>query len=161
MKSIQLRALDLDGIDRLAQSMLARIPTGTSIGLVGTLGAGKTTLVQCLARAAGIDTADVTSPTFTLLQTHTGSIVIHHLDAYRVADDDEFLELGVEELWEDSTAWTLVEWADRVADCMPATTLWIQIDIDPGGATRSITIKTGAPDLQTALDQIAGDTTGD
>ena len=48
--------------------------------------------IQAIARAAGIDAADVTSPTFTLWQTHRGSITLHHLDAYRIADEDEFLD---------------------------------------------------------------------
>jgi len=103
------------------------------IGLVGTLGAGKTTLVQAIARAAGIDPSDVTSPTFTLLRTHQGDIRMHHLDAYRIADEDEFLELGVEELFDDQQAWTLIEWADRVDGVMPRNTVWIEISncVDP------------------------------
>ncbi len=71
----------------------------------------------------------MTSPTFTLLQTHRGRITLHHLDAYRLADEDEFLELGVDELFEDDQAWTLIEWADRVESVMPADTLWIEIKI--------------------------------
>ena len=109
-----------------------------TIGLVGTLGAGKTSLVQAIAAAAEIDKADVTSPTFNLLQTHQGSIRIHHLDAYRLADEDEFLELGVEELFEDEQAWTLIEWADRVRSAMPLDTIWINIRVDPDVETRSI-----------------------
>ena len=126
-----LRSLDLDQIDVLARALVDCVPRGTTFGLVGTLGAGKTSLVRAIARAGGVDVSDVTSPTFTLLQTHRGSLTIHHLDAYRLADEDEFLELGVEELFEDHLAWTLVEWADRVAGVMPIATLWLRIDIEP------------------------------
>jgi tRNA threonylcarbamoyladenosine biosynthesis protein TsaE len=133
----QAESLDLDGIQRLAGAMLRHLPARSVIGLVGTLGAGKTTLIQAIARAAGIDSADVTSPTFTLLQTYHGRITIHHLDAYRIADDDEFLELGVEELF-DAEAWTLIEWADRVRDVMPPATLWIQMRIVGDGQSRSV-----------------------
>ncbi len=122
--------LDLSDIDRLASVLVARLRPHLVIGLVGTLGAGKTTLTQTIARSAGIDTADVTSPTFTLLQTHHGDPRLHHLDAYRVADDDEFLELGVEELFADSQAWTIVEWADRVESVMPPDTLWLTLKIE-------------------------------
>ena len=126
-----LRSLDLDRMDALARLLVKRIPAGTTLGLVGTLGAGKTALVRAIAGACGVDVADVTSPTFTLLQSHHGTLTIHHLDAYRLADEDEFLELGVEELFEDQRAWTVVEWADRVAAVMPAATLWLRIDIEP------------------------------
>ena len=124
--------------------MVAQLSKGLVIGLVGTLGAGKTTLVQAIARAAGLDSAEVTSPTFTLLQTHHGKIVLHHLDAYRLADEDEFLGLGVDELFEDSDAWTLIEWADRVEFVMPRDTLWIKIDIQDDSMRRITVTSTDA-----------------
>jgi tRNA threonylcarbamoyladenosine biosynthesis protein TsaE len=127
-------SLDLNRVNRLARALVQRVPGGTTFGLLGTLGAGKTTLVRAIAGACGVDVADVTSPTFTLLQTYHGCLTIHHLDAYRLADEDEFLELGVEELFEDQGAWTLVEWADRVAGVMPSTTLWLHIDFEAGQA---------------------------
>ena len=125
-----LRGLDLPSLDRLAAAMVARLPSQIVIGLVGTLGAGKTALTQAIARASGVDVAEVTSPTFTLLQTHRGRFTLHHLDAYRVADEDEFLELGVEELFEEPNSWTIVEWADRVESVMPLDTLWLHLEIE-------------------------------
>lgn len=124
-----LESVDESQLDRLAVGLVEGLPGGIVFGIVGTLGAGKTTLVQSIARACGVDSADVTSPTFTLLQTYHGSVGLHHLDAYRVADEDEFLELGVEELFDDQQAWTLVEWADRVESCMPDVTVWIRMEI--------------------------------
>ena len=155
--SIELPELDLAAIDRLAETMVRRLPQQLVIGLVGTLGAGKTTLVQAIARAAGIDSSDVTSPTFTLLQTHRGRITLHHLDAYRLADEDEFLELGVDELFEDDQAWTLIEWADRVESVMPADTLWIEIKIADNELYRSVAFTTRHPTIRTALNQVADD----
>ena len=88
--ALSLRHLDLEHVDALARRMVDALAPGIVFGLVGTLGAGKTRIVQSMAAATGVDPADVTSPTFTLLQTHHGSITLHHLDAYRVTDDDEF-----------------------------------------------------------------------
>lgn len=135
-------SLNLAGIGQLARAMLDQLPKPLVIGLVGTLGAGKTTLVQSIASAAGVDSSDVTSPTFTLLQSHQGVLTLHHLDAYRIADEDEFLELGVEELFEDDEAWTLIEWADRVVTVMPDQTLWIEISIDNDSSHRTLTFTT-------------------
>ncbi len=107
-------------------------------GLVGTLGAGKTRLCQEIAQAWGIDSTEVTSPTFTLLKSYaiasrgdppTTARQLHHLDLYRVGDEDELWELGLDELWEAPGTWTLVEWADRFADCMPADMIWIRIEV--------------------------------
>lgn len=122
----EIKSVNLEQVMRLAQSMVMHFPSKLTLGITGTLGAGKTTLVQFIAEAAGIEKESVTSPTFTLLQTHHGSVTLHHMDAYRVHDEDEFLELGVEELFEDD-AWTLIEWADRVRDVMPTDTLWIDL----------------------------------
>lgn len=155
--SIELSQLDLADIDRLADSMVSRLQRHLVIGLVGTLGAGKTTFVQALARAAGIDSVNVTSPTFTLLQTHHGTITLHHLDAYRLADEDEFLELGVDELLEDDSAWTVIEWADRVASVMPADTLWIEIKIADNERYRSVTFTTRHPSAREALNHVVAD----
>ncbi|EMI20077.1 Uncharacterized protein family UPF0079, ATPase bacteria domain protein [Rhodopirellula maiorica SM1] len=149
--ALSLCHLDLEHVDSLAQRMVAGLSPGISFGLVGTLGAGKTRIVQSIAAAAGIDPADVTSPTFTLLQTHHGSITLHHMDAYRVTDDDEFLELGVEELFDDPQAWTLVEWADLVRSVMPHETVWIKINIEQDARRRQITMFTHDDSLRESL----------
>ena len=120
-------AVRLADVDRLAALMLQHLTPPIAVGLVGTLGAGKTRLVQAVAKAARIDDGDVTSPTFTLLQSYVGDRVLHHLDAYRIQDEDEFLHLGVDELFDQPDAWTLVEWADRVHTAMPSDTIWIRL----------------------------------
>lgn len=156
MISARVESVDLLLLQRIADRLVDHLPAHTVIGLVGTLGAGKTALVQALARSAGIDATDVTSPTFTLLQTHRGRLTLHHLDTYRIADEDEFVELGVDELFADPTAWTLVEWADRVTAMMPPGTLWIEIKIDDDDRRR-LTFKTDDEHLGAKLrEAVAG-----
>ena len=124
---ITFDSVRLDDVDRLAALMLHHLPAGIAVGLVGTLGGGKTRFVQTIAKAAQVDDADVTSPTFTLLQTYHGTTTLHHLDAYRIEEEDEFVQLGVDELFDDRSVWTLVEWADLVRSAMPVDTVWIRI----------------------------------
>ncbi|TWU25033.1 tRNA threonylcarbamoyladenosine biosynthesis protein TsaE [Novipirellula galeiformis] len=152
--ALSLRHLDLPRIDTLAGWMVRAFRPGMTFGFIGTLGAGKTRFVQAIALAAGIEPAEVTSPTFTLLQTHQGAIKLHHLDAYRVADDDEFLELGVEELFDDVEAWTLVEWADLVSSVMPLETLWIQIEIGDDPNLRQVSMFTNDESLREAFGEL-------
>jgi len=113
---------------RLGAALAAVLPPGTTVALVGTLGAGKTRLVQAIAAACGIPADKVTSPTFVLCQPYEGSRMLYHLDAYRLKDDDEFLELGPEEYFE-SDGLTLIEWADRVESCLPAERIEIRIKV--------------------------------
>jgi tRNA threonylcarbamoyladenosine biosynthesis protein TsaE len=118
---------DEEGTDRLGRALAQCLPDGTVVALVGTLGAGKTKLVERIASHCGIDPEEVTSPTFVLLQHYHGRRTIHHFDSYRLKDSDEFLELGADELFE-SNGLSLVEWADRVDDCLPADRLTIRLE---------------------------------
>ena len=154
---VQIQSLNLQSLETLAVAMVRELPTPLVIGLVGTLGAGKTTFVQALARAAGMDASDVTSPTFTLLQTHRGTIVIHHLDAYRVADEEEFLQLGVDELFADDDAWTIIEWGDRVAEVLPAETLWIELVQGGAEDTRDVSFRSDQGAWDSAIQRIQAD----
>jgi tRNA threonylcarbamoyladenosine biosynthesis protein TsaE len=114
--------------DRLAAALAAVLPEQATLALCGTLGAGKTRLVQGLAAACGIDPTEVTSPTFVLCQQYAGKRQLYHLDAYRVHDADEFRELGTEELFE-QPALTLIEWADKVEPALPENYLLVQIEV--------------------------------
>ncbi len=127
--AVEFRSVDLQRLRTLAEQLHHHLPRQVVIALQGQLGAGKTRLAQELAVAAGIDSGDVTSPTFTLVQHYQGSRKIHHIDAYRLADEDEFIALGGEELFEDE-ALVLVEWPQRIAQSLPSGTLFLDIEID-------------------------------
>ena len=113
---------------RLGEALAAVLPDGTTLALCGTLGAGKTRLVQAIAEAVGVDRRDVTSPTFVLIQEYHGRRAVYHIDAYRLRDEDEFLALGPEEYF-DGDGLVLVEWADRVESCLPKDRLEIHIEV--------------------------------
>lgn len=122
---------NLDDTQILGKLLEQSIPNGTVVSLIGSLGTGKTTLVRAIASAGGENPQDVSSPTFVLIQEYTaGRRPIYHFDAYRIADDDEFLELGPEEYF-DSNGVTFVEWADRVENCLPES--YIQILVEHTG----------------------------
>jgi tRNA threonylcarbamoyladenosine biosynthesis protein TsaE len=104
----------------------ALLPDGIVVALNGPLGAGKTRLVKAIAQARGIDPRDVVSPTYTLVQEYRGAKPIFHFDAYRLVDDDDFLNLGPEEFFAAGGA-TIIEWAEKVQACLPRERLEITI----------------------------------
>ena len=112
----------------LGAALAQVLPDGAVVALCGTLGAGKTRLVQAIAAASGIDRRDVVSPTFVLVQEYHGRRSVYHIDAYRLRSEEEFLDLGPEEYF-DAGGLTLVEWADRVAGCLPPEHLEIRITV--------------------------------
>jgi tRNA threonylcarbamoyladenosine biosynthesis protein TsaE len=113
---------------RLGACLADALPDGAVVALIGTLGAGKTRLVQAVAAASGVDVRSVVSPTFVVVNEYHGRRPIYHFDAYRLKDDDEFLELGPNEYFEGQGI-TFVEWADRVERCMPREILTIEIAV--------------------------------
>ena len=85
---------------------------GSTLLLVGDLGAGKTALVRGIAKGVGLDPDEVSSPTFVLVNEYRGRLTLHHADLYRVegaAVDD----LGLEELSAGGGV-LVIEWADRM-----------------------------------------------
>lgn len=125
-KTFTFEASSLDDTDRFGACLVEVLDDGTTVCLSGTLGAGKTRLVQAMATACGIHQDNVVSPTFVLCQHYSGSRSFHHLDAYRIRDDDEFLELGVDEMFA-SDGITLVEWGETVKDCLPQDRVDIKV----------------------------------
>ena len=139
--------------DRLGAQLADVLPPGTVVALVGTLGAGKTRLIQGVAAALGIPREEVTSPTFVLIHEYSGGRwPVYHVDAYRLRDEDEFLQLGPEEYF-DGDGVTLIEWADRVEHCLPRDHLQIHMEVT-GDIQRRITIRASSPALEPLVEEM-------
>jgi tRNA threonylcarbamoyladenosine biosynthesis protein TsaE len=130
--------------DRLGRALAATLPHGAVVALDGPLGAGKTRLIQAIAEAAGVDRRSVVSPTFVLVQEYYGQTPIYHIDAYRLSGVDEFLNLGGEEYLA-TDGWTFIEWAERIAGCLPDELLCIRIEPLSSGERRIELSASGAP----------------
>jgi len=87
--------------EALGAALAASLSGGDVVYLTGNLGAGKTALARGIARGLGAPEREVASPTFALLHEYAGAggtIVLRHLDLYRLADDPRELEaLGLPE----------------------------------------------------------------
>jgi tRNA threonylcarbamoyladenosine biosynthesis protein TsaE len=125
---------DAAATERFGEWLGRQLAPGDTVGLVGELGAGKTTLVRGLARGLGIDDPDaVCSPTYLLVVEHAGCVRLLHADAYLPGKLHGFLADGGLEYLFDARAVVVVEWADRVREHLPPRTLWIEIADAPGG----------------------------
>ena len=139
-----LDLLDLPATMALGRRLGEQLGPGAVVGLVGTLGAGKTHLTRAIAEGLGVpDGRVVTSPTFVLIQEYEGRLPVYHFDVYRLADASAFLDLGAAEYLEGKGV-CLIEWADRVRDWLPEETLWIELDITGPDSRRARILDQGS-----------------
>lgn len=95
-----------------------RLTPGACVLLIGDLGAGKTTLARGIAEGLDIKPAEIHSPTFVLIHEHEGRLPLYHVDAYRVSNPDELIEVGFLE-YVNGDGVTVIEWGDRVRELAP------------------------------------------
>ena len=127
----------VEGMRRLGARIGSQLQTGDVVVLSGPLGAGKTTLVQGLAQALGVQDA-VTSPTFVIAREHrTPAGSFQHVDAYRLANAAAFWDLDID--LQDSI--TVVEWGDvLLAELVDDPVLVVRIEPDIQSGERRVTI---------------------
>jgi tRNA threonylcarbamoyladenosine biosynthesis protein TsaE len=108
------------------------------IALTGDLGAGKTTLIQGIAKGMGIKNW-VTSPTFTIINEFKGRLDLFHVDLYRIEGLEEIEDIALEEYFNKDGV-TVIEWAEKAGDILPASRINIKIDFESENE-RNIIIK--------------------
>ena len=126
----------------LGQSVGSRLAGGEILLLDGPLGAGKTIFAKGLAAALGLDTSEVTSPSFTLVNVYDeGRLKLYHLDLYRLNEGAAAAHaVDLDELLADDRAVFVIEWAERMGRYpLPAPVWRISITGD-GDAPRAIDI---------------------
>jgi tRNA threonylcarbamoyladenosine biosynthesis protein TsaE len=114
---------------RLIASEFARsLPAGTTLSLVGDLGAGKTEFVKGLAIGLGAGN-EVTSPTFTIVHEYRGGrLVLFHMDFYRLNEERELDEVGFDDYLMAGGVYA-IEWGDRFPNRLPPDSVTIRIVI--------------------------------
>jgi tRNA threonylcarbamoyladenosine biosynthesis protein TsaE len=137
---LELGAPTVEDTRAIGAALSGLLQAGDAVALTGELGAGKTTLVQGVARGLGV-TGAVVSPTFTLVREYHGRLTVHHADVYRLDRVQDVLDLGFEEMTDDGVL--LVEWGDAVEGLLPADHLSLELTV-PGGDERRRVVLSGA-----------------
>lgn len=135
----------------LGESLGRILFPGAVILLNGEIGAGKTVFARGVGRGLGVY-VPIQSPTFTLMNAHSGRLPFYHFDLYRLNSEEELFELGLDEAL-DGEGVSLVEWAGKFADffTMPALIVWITSD---GSTGRQILFQAGTESYQAVLRQL-------
>jgi len=108
----------------IACSLAEQIKDNIVICLNGEMGAGKTVFVRGFASFFKI--LDTSSPTFTIVNEYKGDKDIYHFDVYRLADEDEFYDIGGEEYFEKGIC--IIEWSKIIEDVLPQKRIEVTIE---------------------------------
>ncbi|MEX0660674.1 MAG: tRNA (adenosine(37)-N6)-threonylcarbamoyltransferase complex ATPase subunit type 1 TsaE [Balneolaceae bacterium] len=105
---------------QIAAGFAQKVNAGDIICLQGELGSGKTHFVKGFVRAFGIDSEEVRSPTYTLINEYLSNPPIYHFDCYRIEDPMEAIEFGAEEYFYGNGV-CVIEWPERIKSILPDT----------------------------------------
>jgi len=129
----------------LGKQIGAQLIGGEILLLSGPLGAGKTVFVKGIAAALGLDPAEVTSPTFTLVNPYSGRLTLYHIDLYRLDEGASAAHaVDLDELLRDEQAVLVIEWAERLGGYPLPGSVWRIMISGDGDDPRSISIHLAA-----------------
>lgn len=107
----------LKDIELIAQQVLKTVNTKTIL-INGDMGVGKTTFVKAFVKVLG-SMDGVSSPTFSIVNEYQlPNDVLYHFDMYRIKDEDEALQFGIED-YLSSKHWVVMEWSENIPNLLP------------------------------------------
>ena len=120
---------NLNEIKAVAEKLLASLNQSTVIAFHGEMGAGKTTFIHSLCELMKVKD-NISSPTYSIINQYTTNAgkTIWHLDLYRLRDEEEAINAGVEDCLYGGDI-CLVEWPEKAPDIFPDNTLQVYISV--------------------------------
>lgn len=134
---------DTSALPEAAKEFAALMDDYTVFAFYGEMGAGKTTFINALCRALGVEEDIANSPSFSIINEYrsdTTAELIYHFDLYRLENIEEAFDIGVEDYF-DCGAVCLLEWPERIADLLPDDTVRVDIRVNED-LSRDITVTT-------------------
>lgn len=98
------------------------------------MGTGKTTFILALLRAMGIENPEG-SPTYSLVNSYESPMYgkVFHFDLYRIQDEEEAYDIGIEEMLYENSAYCFIEWAENIKNLLPLNTVFVSMKINENG----------------------------
>jgi tRNA threonylcarbamoyladenosine biosynthesis protein TsaE len=105
---------DLDGTRIFTEEVVKYFHEGDTILLYGQMGSGKTFITRNFVALLG-SRAEVSSPSFSLINRYDGEPSIYHIDLYRVSELTDLINLGLEDILNSSSI-NFIEWPEIIED---------------------------------------------
>ena len=126
MKRYKIKTLS--ALEEFVKKHKAQFDTPHCFAFKGEMGSGKTTLIQLLLKTFGINDLQG-SPTYAIVNQYYNERThkeYYHLDCYRIKNDFEAFDLGLEELFHEKKT-IFIEWPEKGMRLLPEETVWITI----------------------------------
>lgn len=130
VKSIPMKQFEIHSladIKDVAVAFLNEYDHRKIIAFDAEMGTGKTTFILALLQAMGIEDPEG-SPTYSLVNAYESVKYgkINHLDVYRLNDEHEAFDIGIEEMLYDGS-YCFIEWPEKIENLLPDNTIWVYI----------------------------------
>ena len=138
---MEIEAISIEQLPNAAQQLINFLSERDKILLFyGKMGAGKTTFIKAFCAALGVEDT-VSSPTFSIVNEYQSLHgIIYHFDFYRLKNQTEALDLGLEEYF-DSGNYCLIEWPEKIPDLLSENYLRILLEVQSGQQRRLMITK--------------------
>jgi tRNA threonylcarbamoyladenosine biosynthesis protein TsaE len=120
--------IDLDGTNNFTREVVKYFHEGDTVLLYGQLGSGKTYITRDFVFLLG-SKADVSSPSFSLINHYDGEPSIYHVDLYRINELTDLANLGLEDILNSSSI-NFIEWPEIIEDQITWSHYRIKIEIN-------------------------------
>lgn len=141
MEKKVIEIASLEALQEAAKQFVEAMDDFTVFAFYGEMGAGKTTFINALSRALGVEDDVTNSPSFSIINEYrsdTTAELIYHFDCYRLQNEAEAEDIGVEDYFE-SGAVCLIEWPERILDLLPDDTVRVDI-VEAADGKRTLTM---------------------
>ena len=132
MKTVEIPIASVEALPEAARKFMAEMDNYTVFAFYGQMGAGKTTFINALCRALGVESDMANSPSFAIINEYrsdTTAELIYHFDCDRLEKEEEACDIGAEDYF-DSGALCLIEWPERIEGLLPDDTVRVDITVN-------------------------------
>lgn len=132
---MKLEMNELADIPNTAVQFLKQVGEHKMFAFHGSMGAGKTTFITGLLSEMGIND-HASSPTFSIVNEYFSPQYgkVYHFDFYRIEDEMEALDIGVEEIFEED-AYCFIEWPEKIDNLLPENCVSVYIESEINART--------------------------
>lgn len=131
---MEIRIKSINDLEKVVEALFNFSKGRKKMMFYGEIGAGKTTFIQTICKRLGVKER-VVSPTFSLVNEYTyedkltkSEHLVHHLDLYRLKNEQEALDIGIEDYLYDKD-YCFIEWAEIIEHWLPDDIVKIHIEI--------------------------------